>query len=238
VMRNVDFTLSYSAVEHAVILSHNLASTRVFTAPWIVDVADTVPDFEARADVAFLGGFGHPPNAEAAVFFAREVMPLLRLRVPAARFLVYGSGIPPELEKQLAAEGVEVKGFVENLAEVYGTCRVFVAPLLTGAGVKGKVVDALSFGVPTVMSPVAAEGIALSDGTEAVVARSPAEWVEAVAGLYTNADRWDAMSHAALAFARRNYSFERGVEQMRAVVEAAGVFAVAGMAPRRARLGL
>jgi glycosyltransferase involved in cell wall biosynthesis len=115
---------------------------------------------------------------------------------------------------------------------------VFVAPLLSGAGVKGKVLDALSFGVPSVLSPIAAEGISLSEGAESMVARSAAEWVEAIATLYTDAAAWSTMSQRAQAFARRVYSFERGVEHMRAAVEAIGFFPDIGMASKRARLGL
>jgi len=237
VMRNVDVTLSYNPVEHAVILSHNLDSTRVVQAPWIVDVASDVPGFAARRDVAFLGGFGHPPNAEAVKFFIGQVMPLLRRRVPGLSFLIYGSGVPPEIEK-LGGGDVVVKGFVPHVSELFLTCRVFVAPLLTGAGVKGKVVDALSFGVPSVLSPVAAEGIGISEGAEAMVARTPAAWADAVATLYTDQAAWAAMSERALSFARRTYSLARGVEQMRAAVEAVGLVPDTGMVLQRARLGL
>jgi GT2 family glycosyltransferase len=243
VMREVDVTLSYNPVEHAVILSHNLNSTKVAACPWIVDVAGEVPGFSARSDIAFLGGFGHPPNAEAVRFFAREVMPLLRRRLPGARFLVYGSGMPPELAAEIAAEDVVAKGFVADLADVFATCRVFVAPLLSGAGVKGKVADALSFGVPSVLSPVAAEGIGLGEGSEALVARGPDEWAEAVAALYADPARWAEVSARALGFARRHFSLERGVELMRAALEAAGAEGVEpsadrGLVARRARLGL
>jgi GT2 family glycosyltransferase/glycosyltransferase involved in cell wall biosynthesis len=237
VMRAVDITLSYNQVEHAVILSHNLNSSIVSTAPWIVDVPQDIPGYEARSGIAFLGGFSHPPNGEAVQFFVREVMPLLRRRLPDAAFTIYGSSVPPEIEK-LAANDVVVKGFVEDVADVFSGARVFVAPLLSGAGVKGKVVDALSFGVPSVLSPVAAEGIGLSEGSEAIVARNPAEWVDAIVTLYTDAAAWHIMSERARAYARRVYSFERGVEHMRAAVEAVGLVPDSGMAPKRARLGL
>lgn len=237
VMRGVDVTLSYNPVEHAVIMSHNLDSTKVVTAPWIVDVAQDIPRFAARSGIAFLGGFGHPPNAEAVQFFVRDVMPLLRQKLPGVPFLIYGSSVPAEIER-LEADDVVVKGFVEHVAQVFETCRVFVAPLLSGAGVKGKVVDALSFGVPSVLSPIAAEGIGIGEGAEAMVARTPAEWVAAIAALYADEKAWTAMSDRARAYARRVFSFEAGVEHMRAAVEAAGLFPDSGMAPKRARLGL
>jgi GT2 family glycosyltransferase/glycosyltransferase involved in cell wall biosynthesis/SAM-dependent methyltransferase len=229
IMREVDVTLSYSEVEHAVILSHNLNSTTVAVCPWIVSVAEQVPGFADRADVAFLGGFGHPPNLAAVNYFVREVMPLLRRSGVELRFLVYGSGAPPELE-DLECDDVIIKGYVENVAAVYETCRVFVAPLMSGAGMKGKVVDALSYGVPCVLSPVAAEGIGLSEGGEAMVARTPRDWCSAVLDLYNNEILWNKVSQRAQEFTRRRFSFERGVDQMRAAVEAAGLFPHEGMA--------
>ncbi len=229
IMREADITLSYNDVEHAVILSHNLASSKVFTCPWVVDAVEQVNPYENRSDIAFLGGFGHPPNSEAVMYFVGEVMPLLRRAGLNARFVVYGSGVTPEIEA-LSSNDVLIKGFVESVAAVFETCRVFVAPLLTGAGIKGKVLDALSFGVPSVLSTVAAEGIGLGDGTDAIIARTPQEWCDAIVDLYGDAGRWSAMSHHAVSFARRRFSFARGVEQMRLAVESADLITDEGMA--------
>jgi GT2 family glycosyltransferase len=228
VMREVDITLSYNEVEHAVIMSHNLRSSTVALCPWIVTVPEAVPDFGTRSDIAFLGGFGHPPNADAVAFFVRDVMPLLRKAGLGARFHVYGSNVPPNVDA-FARDDVIIHGFVEEVSSVYETCRVFVAPLQSGAGIKGKVVDALSFGVPSVLSPLAAEGIGLGEGTEAFIARTPAEWCDAIKALYTDEKLWREMSFRAQALARRRFSFERGVDQMRAAVAAAGLYPGAGM---------
>jgi glycosyltransferase involved in cell wall biosynthesis len=101
---------------------------------------------------------------------------------------------------------------------------VFVAPLLSGAGLKGKVVGAFAHGVPCVLSPVAAEGIGLRDGQEAVIADSPEAWAEAIAAIYENPVRWEALSTAARSFAEKEYSFAKGKKMMKKALEAAGVF--------------
>lgn len=223
VMRRVDVTLSYSEVEHAVILSHNLDSTKVVACPWVVDTATEVPGFAARRDVAFLGGFGHPPNLPAVRFFAREVMPLLRPLVPGIRFHIHGSQMT-EAVRELAEPDVLVHGFAPDLAAVYDGCRVFVAPLTIGAGLKGKVIDALARGTPSVLSPIALESTGIREGVDALVALTPQEWAAAVAALHDDEDRWTAMSRQARDFARRHYGFARGLDLMRQAVEAAGLF--------------
>src|SRR3990172_4434730 len=98
VMRKVDLVVSYSDTEHAVIESHNLDSTRVARVPWVVETADKVPGYEARKDIAFLGGFGHRPNVEAVEWFVREVMPLIRERLPGVRPLLSCTPAPPPLQ--------------------------------------------------------------------------------------------------------------------------------------------
>lgn len=209
VMRRVDVTLSYNEVEHAVILSHNLSSTRIAKCPWVVELPENVPSFHERRDIAFLGSYGHPPNAEAVEAFVAEVMPLLRRRLPGVRFLVYGSN-PPDSFASLEADDIVIKGWVKDVAEVYDTCRVFIAPLKTGAGLKGKVVGALAHGVPCVLSPIAAEGVGLRKDIDALIATKPEEWAKAIAELYENESRWLTASRSAREFTASEYSFERG----------------------------
>jgi len=224
VMRRVDLVLSYNEVEHAVIQSHNLDKSLVAKCPWVVEVPEKVPGFEQRKDIAFLGGFGHPPNVEAVEFFVGEVMPLLRNALPDVRFLIYGSNVPDAMEA-LESEDVIIKGYVTNVADVYDSCRVFVAPLKFGAGLKGKVAGALAHGVPSVLSPIAAEGLGIADGREALVVSTPEEWVTAISGLYKDPEQWSRISNQSRAFSTRQFSFESGSRLMRAALEQIDFFA-------------
>lgn len=223
VMRRTDLTLTYTETEAAVILSHNLDSTKVARCPWVVEVDPAVPTFAARKGLAFLGNYNHPPNLQAVKFFVDEVLPLLRRRMPDVTFDIYGSHVPKEL-RDLEAEGVQVKGWVEDVAEVYHSCRIFVAPLRSGAGIKGKVIGALAAGTPVVMSPLAAEGVGISRGSEAMVAETVDEWVQAIVALYHDGDRWAAMSRRAQDYAERSFSFENGLVMMRQALGLAGVY--------------
>ncbi|MGI9211780.1 MAG: glycosyltransferase [Methylococcaceae bacterium] len=223
VMKEVDVTLSYNLTEHAVIQSHNGLDTQVALCPWVVDTQEFIPLFATRFDIAFIGGFNHTPNQEAVVFFVREVMPILAERLPEARFIIYGSQIPPSIEA-LASQQVLVGGMVEQVSEVFDTCRVFVAPLQTGAGVKGKVMDALSYGVPCVLSELAAEGIHLRHGMEALIARTPEEWAESITVLYRDHELWQRVSTHALQFVQEHHSFEQGKKLMRKALVQAEIY--------------
>jgi GT2 family glycosyltransferase/glycosyltransferase involved in cell wall biosynthesis len=224
-MRKVDLVLSYTDVEKAVILSHNLDSTRVAKCPWVTEVVSKVPGFDARTDIAFLGGYNHYPNVEAVEWFIDKVMPSLRGLLPGIKFRIYGSNVP----KRLLAladkhQDVFIEGWVANVDAVYNTCRIFIAPLQSGAGIKGKVIGALAYGVPCVLSPIAAEGIALGDGVDASLANKPEEWALAIARLYQNPKAWADMSRQALAFALNQYGFSKGVALMQDALREAEIF--------------
>jgi glycosyltransferase involved in cell wall biosynthesis len=219
VMRKVDVTLSYTEAEAAVILSHNLGRGRVMRSPWVVESKGRQAGFGPRRDIAFLGNFGHPPNLDAVMFFIDEVMPGLRSALPGVRFMVYGTEMPDALRRKAAVD-VVLAGYVADVAEVYDACRVFVAPLRSGAGLKGKVIGALAAGVPVVLSAVAAEGTGMAHGREAFVAENAAEWVEGIGALYSDEARWTAMSDSAVALARSQYTFEAGRRKRRAALAA------------------
>jgi GT2 family glycosyltransferase len=223
VMRRVDVTLSYTDTEAAVILSHNLDSSKVARCPWVVEVETKIKPFATRAGIAFLGNYQHPPNEEALRYFISEVMPALRQKAPGVVLKIYGANMPAELNKW-ATDDIVVHGFVPDVAEVYQHCRIFIAPLQSGAGIKGKVIGALAAGTPTIMTSLAGEGVGVSRGVEAVIADSASEWVSAIAALYHDEKRWTEMSRHALQFARENFSFESGLKKMSAALAMAGVY--------------
>jgi hypothetical protein len=216
--------LSYSDAEHAVILSHNLDSTKIARCPWVVELPEKTPGFEERRDIAFLGGFSHTPNSEAMEYFVSEVMPLVRERLPNVSLRIYGSNIPDRIQ-ELASEDVLIGGWVRDVSQVYTSCRVFIAPLRSGAGLKGKVVGALAFGVPCVLSVVAAEGTGIRDGQEALIADTATQWVESIARLYEDQSTWLKVHNAAREFAASEFSFNRGQKLMQAALECVDIYA-------------
>ena len=212
-MRKVDAILTYNEAEHVVIASHILRADNIFKCPWVLPAHGHQTLFEKREGIAFLGGYRHHPNIEAVEFFVTKVMPLLRAKGKNIKLHVFGSNLPKEFG-QYEADDVVLEGYVESLDDVFERCRVFVAPLLSGAGIKGKVLEAMSYGVPSVLSPIAAEATGLCNGMSTVIAETPEEWVEAIIDLYDDKDKWQAISNNALTLARNNYSFEHGWKLM------------------------
>lgn len=225
VMRRVDAVLSYNEVEHSVIVSHSNQPVTVVTCPWVVEVSEesVAIDFTDRDGIAFLGSYQHPPNVEAVHFFVEEVMPLLTQRIPDVVFHIYGSSMP-ETIKSLAGPHINPVGHVATVDVAYDAHRAFVAPLLSGAGIKGKVLGAIAHGIPSVVSPVAAEGTGLRHGYDCLIAREPEEWVEAIADLYEKDELWTSLRTRGIDLVRADYSFERGRTLMRDAFEAVGIF--------------
>ncbi|HWG72579.1 MAG TPA: glycosyltransferase family 4 protein [Acidimicrobiales bacterium] len=128
----------------------------------------------------FVGSFWHAPNVDAIVWFTRELWPEIRNAFPDATLHVAGSHIWDKVARLGDIPGVVVLGFVEDLAVAYDDAAVAVAPLRWGAGMKGKVCDALASAVPLVASTIGIEGLRLRPGTDVLVADGPGDFVGAV----------------------------------------------------------
>jgi glycosyltransferase involved in cell wall biosynthesis len=123
-------------------------------------------------------------NSESASWFIDNVWPLVCAKVPDATLVVAGFG-PPDTLRRRTSDSVSVPGYVADLDHLHRSVRVFVAPLLTGAGIKLKVLGAMAYGLPVVATPVAAEGIVDRAGTEAFggVTSDPTAMAHAIVAL-------------------------------------------------------
>ncbi len=128
--------------------------------------------FAGRDTVLFVGGYAHPPNLDAALWLAREIMPLVWQEAPEVHLVLAGSKPPPEL-LALADGRIEVPGWVSDLGPFYARAHLSICPVRYGAGVKGKIIESLQAGVPVVTTAVGNEGLGLRDGIEALVGDTP-----------------------------------------------------------------
>ncbi|MDG3040951.1 glycosyltransferase [Roseicyclus marinus] len=220
-MKAADLVLSYNEVEHAIIASHTDGQVPVMTCPWVVDIPPEIPPLKGRKGLSFLGSFKHHPNAEGVTWFCRSVLPLLE--GTGAHLTIYGAGMD-ETIRALASDTIDPVGFVADMATAYDRHRIFVAPLLSGAGIKGKVLSALAHGIPTVLTPVAAEGIGLRHGHDCLIATTPEDWATAIARLSEDDALWTAISTAARSYAAERFSFAQGRAAMKAAFEAVDLF--------------
>lgn len=205
-VRRCDVTWVVSPVEREE-LAREVPAARVVVLTNIHEPAPAATPFAERHGIVFVGGYQHPPNVDAAQFYAREVVPYLRELLPGVKSYLLGSRAPKSVQ-ELTADGVEFVGFVPDVVPWFARCRVSVAPLRYGAGVKGKVNHSMSLGLPVVATTPAVEGMHLRAGEEILVADEPRAFAEAVARLYTDEALWNRISTAGLENVRRHFSPE------------------------------
>ncbi len=161
--------------------------------------------FASRSDIVFVGGFPHTPNVDAALFIAQEIMPLVWREIEDVRLVLVGYAPPKEVQS-LAGPRTVVTGQVPEIEPYMDQARVNLAALRFGAGVKGKVVQALQLGVPVVTTSIGAEGVGIEPGRDAIVAEGAEALAQAVVSLLRDAPRCAELSAAGVELVRRRFS--------------------------------
>ena len=156
----------------------------------------TAPGVAGRASVAFLGGYWHTPNKDAVRWFVDEIWPIVRGLRPTAELRLGGSNMTDEIKALSGRDGIVALGQVDDINEFYDTARIAIAPLRYGAGMKGKVGQALAYGVPVVSTSVGIEGMDIINGEHALVADDAAGFAAAIVRLLDEDALWTRMSKA------------------------------------------
>jgi glycosyltransferase involved in cell wall biosynthesis len=223
VMARVDATILLSPAEQKTIAA--LApQARTWLIPIVREVPGLLAPLEGRRDVLFIGGFAHAPNVDAILHFVSEIWPQAGARCPGLRLLVVGSR-PTEAVLALnnPQSGVLVLGHVPDLHSLLAGCRLSVAPLRYGAGIKGKIVTSLTHGLPCVATSVAVEGMGLTDGVDVLVADTAADYSVAIERLCTDDGLWQRISTAGLSFAEHQFSTATVQGNLERLLESLGV---------------
>ena len=203
--------------EHDAEVAAGITSTQLVPIPGGVDTAAIAPAGEPsdQPTVIFTGTLRWPPNAEGLRWLLSEIWPRVRRRVPGARLFVVGSN-PSDDARALADDSVEITGRVPELAPYFGQASVVVVPILSGAGIRLKFLDALASGRGVVSTRMGAEGVLARDGEHALFADDADAFADAVATLLEDPERRREMGAAARALAEERYdwrvlraSFER-----------------------------
>ena len=173
-------------------------------------LGDIQEDFAKREGLLFVGGFAHPPNADAVLWFAKEIFPHIREQLPDIKFYVVGSKVTDEIKAlEQPGNGIIIKGFVseEELASLYASCKVVVVPLRYGAGVKGKVVEAIYNGAPIITTSTGAEGIPQVEQV-LEVEDDPKAFADKTVALYQDNDRCRQMCEGTQKYIREHFSMD------------------------------
>jgi len=191
-IRKADVTLVVSTFEQS-LLAELAPDARVLVLSLIHDLHPPGEPFAERKGLVFIGGFQHPPNTDAVMWYAEEVMPHVRRLLPSVTTYIVGSKVPPSI-RALAADDFVVTGYVPDVTSYFTGCRVSISPLRYGAGVKGKINQAMSFGLPVVATTPSIEGMFLSPEQDVLVADDPRAFAEAIARVYGDEALWDRLA--------------------------------------------
>jgi len=199
-----DATLVVSAFERD-LLTELAPDAEVHIVSNIHSLHDPGRPFDERAGLLFVGGFQHPPNLDAAEWLIDDILPRVREQLPEAELHLIGSKMPESLSRR-QAPGLRVHGFVADLEPYLAGCRVSVAPLRYGAGVKGKVNQAMSHGLPVVATSCAAEGMFTTHGEDILMADDAEGFAAEVVRLYRDEALWKKLAAGGRANVERYFS--------------------------------
>jgi glycosyltransferase involved in cell wall biosynthesis len=204
VIKAADATLVVSTVEKGV-LKEDAPGEKVHVLSNVHHVPGRDKGFNQRRDIYFVGGYQHPPNVDAACWFVNDIWPLIHAELPDVKFHLIGSNAP-ERVRSLSGNGVTVHGFVETLDAYLSGCKLAVAPLRYGAGVKGKVNMSMAHGQPVVATPAAVEGMFAEHERELLVADDAKSFAREVIRLYQDEALWNSLSDASVKNVEEHFS--------------------------------
>lgn len=160
-----------------------------------------------RNTLLFIGSFIHHPNTDGIIYFVREVLPLIVKNHPAIRVLIVGNAPTAEV-RALAGEHVQVVGYVPDTAPYLESSYISIAPLRFGAGVKGKIGEAMSYRLPVVTTSIGIDGFGLTPGKNVLVGDTAAEFADHVSNLLHDETLYNSYSEAGYQFICDNFSEE------------------------------
>jgi hypothetical protein len=163
----------------------------LFYLPIFAERLNLIPSFIERNDFVFIGNFLHEPNWDCVKYLSETIWPLLHNKLPDAKMLIYGA-YPSQkvLELHKPKQNFYIKGRANDAFEVVNNAKVVLAPIRFGAGIKGKLLEAMRCGTPSVTSSIGAESMAGTFDWNGFVKDNPNEFVDAVVQLYEDENLW------------------------------------------------
>jgi glycosyltransferase involved in cell wall biosynthesis len=193
--------------DDGLLLKKDATNTKIGLLPNIHHIPEFIPVPPPYTKLLFVGSFKHEPNVDAILYFCDEIFPLLLEMNSNFTLEVIGPN-PPESVQALQSDKIFIRGFIENLDECYRKTHISIAPLRFGAGMKGKIGEALSFGIPVVTTRIGAEGFGLSVGVNILVAETSLDFAESILRLSQDNQLYKKLSTNGYNFIKDNYSEE------------------------------
>lgn len=203
-----DLNLMISEVEIELLVEQfNVPRNLLHWCPLMVDLPDSTPaPFEDRAHFIHIGNFRHAPNWDAVLWLKTTIWPLMREQLPAAQLHIYGAYTPPKATAlHNAAQGFHVMNWAEDALQVMSAARVCLAPLRFGAGIKGKLVDAMICGTPNVTTPIGAEAMHGQEQWPGAITRTAQDFADSAVQLYKDQSQWSSAQAVGLQLLAKRY---------------------------------
>jgi glycosyltransferase involved in cell wall biosynthesis len=193
---------------------HNLAPcSRIWTIPNGILGKDPLPQspniMEDPRVMIFTGDMSYYPNVDAMIWFTKEIFPLIRSQVSDAKLIIAGREPPPVIKKLGERKGIEVKGYVQDLAEAISASALYILPMRLGSGIRSKLFDVFPLGKPIVTTGVGAEGLELKHEENCFIADSAKDLANACVKLLNNEKERKRLGMSAQRLATETYSQER-----------------------------
>ncbi len=191
-----DVSLMISDYEMDLLINHfKIDNSLLHYVPFLLDPIlkkdNQWPSFSEREHFLSIGNFLHEPNWDAVLFLKQFIWPLIRKQLPKAEIHIYGAYPSKKVfDLNNLKEGFLIKGRADSVERVMKKTKVCLAPLRFGAGIKGKLIDAMQFGVPSVTTDIGAEAMHGEFPWNGIIANQPHKFAEAAVELYTNEIKW------------------------------------------------
>lgn len=205
-----DRVLTVTEHDREMLSANGVSGDRVSALPIGVDTdffrpVHLTPDSK---NILTFGTMSWPPNVDAVLYFAKSIYPIIKQRTPDARFTIVGSNPPREILNLSATDpSISVTGYVTDLRPYAEQAAAFVVPLRIGSGMRVKILDAMSLGLPVVTTSVGCEGITLIPGRHALVADTPEGFADAVVRLLQGFEKRVTLASTARNLVENRYSW-------------------------------
>jgi O-antigen biosynthesis protein len=163
----------------------------------------------------FVGNFRHLPNREALTWFVDEVLPRVITKTPEATLVIVGSELPESLSSLSANPNIRLTGFVDDIREPLRKCAVFVCPILSGSGIRVKLLEAFAAGIPVVSTTLGAEGLTKQGGLVCELGDTPETFAAAIVKLFSDGEYARQLANRA----RQEVASTRDIRKMTAKLE-------------------
>jgi len=197
--------------EDKIYLRENLNIDNIEILPNGIDLETFCSDFhdyDIESKIIFTGNMSYYPNVDAAVYFVKEILPVVLKKYPHVKFYISGQNPSPQIKK-LQSENVIVTGYVESLSSQYNDSTIAVSPVRIGAGTLNKVLEPMAMGLPVVSTSIGFKGLGAEDGKEILHSDSPMEFAEYILLLLSDKNLRTSIGEAGKKHVTEKFSWDK-----------------------------